>query len=212
MIARIEGVLEALEGSSALVRLAGGVTYEVLLPTYAVARLGDSIGRNVTLHTLDFLESLNQGTSFTPRLAGFLTPNDRQFYLLFTTVKGIGPKRALRCMTLETAMIAAAIANRDAKLLRSLPEIGQRMAETIIATLAGKADAFATVTSSTSGQQTTASPASGLAREALDVLVQLGENRVQAVAWIDRVLRESDEKPATAQELITRVYRVKAGA
>ncbi|MCE9589634.1 MAG: hypothetical protein K8S99_03825 [Planctomycetes bacterium] len=217
MIARIEGILESINGSLVTVRPPGGLTYEVLVSAYTGARLGGSIGQTVTLHTLHYLESQNQGASFQPRLAGFLTRNDREFFELFTSVKGIGNRRALRCMTLASEQIAAAIADRDLALLQSLPEIGRRFAETVVATLHGKVDRFAAPAPAGSANNTSPatpsalSPSSrSLSRDALDVLVQLGENRAQSLAWIDQTLRESpDDPPADVQALIARVYRLR---
>lgn len=213
MIARIEGVLETITGSVLLVRPAGGLVYEVMVSAYAAARLGGSIGQPVTLHTLHYLESQNQGASFQPRLAGFLTREDREFFELFTSVKGIGNRRALRSMTLASDQIAAAIAERDLAMLQSLPEIGRRLAETIVATLHGKVDRFISLSAPVIGGKPApdAPPAARtLTRDALDVLVQLGENRAQALAWIDQVLRDApDDPPTDTQDLIARVYRLK---
>jgi len=220
-------VLEAIDGGAARVRMGGGLTYEVLLPSYAAARLGGKIDQPVTLHTLHYIESQNQGATMTPRLAGFLTERDRRFFELFTTVKGIGVRKALRCMTLDTAMLAAAIADRDTAMLQSLPEIGKRSAETIIVTLKDKVDAFldgapAVRAAHKSGvvvnmepveAGASASPQGRLAREAIEVLVKLGENRVQAAMWIDRVLQQAQgaERPGDVSALIARVYEVRGG-
>ncbi len=206
-------MLEAIGESSVLIRTDGPLSYEVLAPSYVLARLGGGIGRPVTLHTLYYLESQNQGSSFLPRLAGVLTVQDRRFFELFTTCKGIGNRKALRAMALDTGQIAAAIAGRDATILQSLPEIGRRTAETIIATLHDKVDAFVGSTAFTRGGAAEGSGAaapSGMGRDALGLLVQLGENRVQAMQWIDQVLR-GDDKPGDVQELIARVYQIKAG-
>ncbi len=219
MIARIQGVLEAVEGGAALLRLEGGLTYQVLVSAFTAQRLGASIGQVVKLHTMHFIESQGQGTTMIPRLAGFLSLDDRRFYELFTTCKGVGNKRALRAMSMSTQQIAAAIADRDVALLQSLPEIGKRMADTIVATLSGKVDDFALgggsgdAASSQSAQGVGGDmPVAGtLARDALNVLVQLGENRAQAVMWIDTVLRQKD-RPGDVQALITRVYAMKAEA
>jgi Holliday junction DNA helicase RuvA len=216
MIARIHGILEEIEGSTALIRLNEGVTYQVLVPAYTAARLGASIGQDVTLYTFHFIESQGQGMTMIPRLAGFLTPQDRRFYELFTTVKGIGNKRALRAMSLDTGRIAAAIADRDLAMLQSLPEVGRRTAETILATLSGKVDAFVSAaafagTPIKSGAPTETSGGGAMAREALEVLLQLGENRTQAVVWIDQALRDPKDRPRDVQDLIQRVYRIKAG-
>jgi holliday junction DNA helicase RuvA len=230
MIAKIHGVLDALEGSTALVRLdntgGGGLTYEVLVPAFTAARLAGLRGQPVTLHTFHFIESQGQGTTMIPRLAGFLTLEDRAFYALFTTCKGIGNKRALRAMALATPQIAAAIADRDLALLQTLPEIGRRTAETIVATLRGKVDAF--VSAAAYGGQGAAagagagtgtpgaagpgplSPQRAMAREALEVLLQFGEARLAAMNWIDQALGE-DPPPRDVQTLIARVYQIKAG-
>lgn len=215
MIARIEGLLETLNGGAALIGIGGGLTYEVVLPAYTVGRLGNRIGQNVTLHTLHYFESQNQGASITPRLAGFATTDDRKFFELFTTCKGIGHRRALRAMTLDTNTIATAIADRDAALLQSLPEIGRRTAETIIATLHGKVDPYLggpppTVRDGDDG--TTGEGLAGIGRDALELLVHLGENRSQAIQWIDQALHGGDGKPQDVQELMTVVYQIKSGA
>lgn len=216
MICRIHGRLEAISNGKAIVDLTDGLTYEVLLPAFAEARLGPQIGQPVTLHTLHYMEGSAQGANFTPRLAGFLTETDRAFFELFTSVKGIGARKALRCMTLETGQVAGAIADRDAKLLQSLPEVGKRLAETVIATLHGKVNAF--VSGAVYGQAdrgaeaaAASTPRRAAVREALDVLLDLDESRSDAVALIDRVLAE-DPDLDSAQDIINAVFRAKAGA
>lgn len=214
MIAKVEGILDHVEPDRALVRLGVGVTLEVLVPAYTASRLGGSLDQTVTLHTLAFFEAESQGATMVPRLAGFATVEDRQFYALFTTCKGIGRRRALRAMTLATHQIAAAIEDRDLALLQTLPEIGKRTAETVVATLRGKAGAFVDPrVAAASGGGAAGGPEAGpggLSREALNVLVQLGERRQDAAAWIDRVL-SSDDAPGDVQGVIAEVYRIKAG-
>ncbi len=216
MIAKIEGILESIDADKAYLKLPDGLTYEVLLPAYTSARLSGSIGRDVTLHTLHYLEAQAQGATIFPRLAGFLSVTDKQFFELFVTCKGIGHRRALRAMTLSTAQIAGAIADRDLALLQSLPEVGKRTAETIAVTLKGKVDRFidalpAGAIGADGEPVTTPAGAPGsLARDALHVLLQLGENRVQATNWIDRAL-SSDDAPKDAEALVAEVYRIKGG-
>ena len=215
MIARVTGELEALEGDSALLHLPVGVALSVALPAFAAGRLGGSIGQTVTLHTFTFLESHAQGATIYPRLAGFLTPEDRAFFELFVTVKGIGHRKALRAMTLGTGQLAAAIADRDLATLQSLPEIGKRTAETIVVSLKGKVDPFVgvdrpTATGSPDEATAPASGGGGIVRDALEVLTQLGENRVQALAWIDQIMA-TDNAPDTTDAIVAEVYRIKAG-
>jgi len=188
------------------------LTYEVLLTAYTAARLGGSIDQSVTLHTLHWLEGSAQGASMFPRLAGFTSLDDRRFFELFTTCKGIGHRKALRAMTLSTGQIASAIADRDVALLKSLPEVGTRTAETIVATLRGKVDAFISADGSDASADRAGGnePTTSLAREATEVLVHLGENRAQVVAWIDQAMREGGD-PQDVQDLVARVYQIKAG-
>jgi len=220
MIGRIQGRLEAIEGTHALVALGdpqfGSLTYEVMLPAYTALRLQTSIGQPVALLTYHFVESQGQGTTLIPRLAGFLTQQDREFFELFTTCKGVGNKRALRAMTMEPASIAAAIADRDIATLQTLPEIGKRMAETIIATLHGKVNGFidpgaAAPAGKSKGKAAPAAGPGNLARQALDVLLQLGEQRTSAMTWIEQAIRDIDNRPTDVQDLVARVYRIKAG-
>jgi Holliday junction DNA helicase RuvA len=211
MICKIQGVLETIVDSRARIDIPGGLTYELLLSAYAAARLGGDLGKPVTLHTIYYLEGSSQGGNMTPRLVGFLDETDRRFFELFTSVKGIGPKKALRAMTMSSAQIAAAIADRDVKTLQSLPEVGRRTAETIVAELHGKVDKFLTAPASSSAAGAAAPvPTRSAAREALEVLLQLGENRVLALQWVDEVMQRQPDL-TDAQAIITQVLRLKTG-
>ena len=219
MIASITGKLALTTNESVLIDTGNGLTYEVHVPAFVITRLIQRVGGDITLQTLHYMESQNQGASFMPRLAGFLTTEDRAFFQLFTTVKGVGNRKALRALAMDMGQIAMAIADRDAAMLQSLPEIGKRTAETIIATLNGKVDHFATAgafAKSTAADATANdandAPSSGLAREALEVLMQLGENRVQVVNWINTAMSNPDDRPVDVQDLVERCFRIKAGS
>src|SRR5207302_2413101 len=79
-----------------------------------------------------------------PRMIGFLRVEQRKFFELFTTVSGIGTRKALRALTVPTGQIAHAIETGNTRFLIALPQIGKRLAEQIVATLAGKVGAVAT--------------------------------------------------------------------
>jgi len=224
MISRITGKLETIEDGIAQVDPGQGLVYAVHVPGFVVARLGGSLGQAVTLHTIHFLEAQSQGNTMVPRLAGFLTQQDRAFFELFTSCKGLGPRRALRAMSLPTHQIAMAVEDRDTTLLQSMPEIGKRLAETIVVTLKGKVDGYLEPASAAArgtdavgpdvieAPEDDAAPQRGgqpIVREALGVLIELGENRQQAVQWIDRIMA-GDDPPSSASELVTEVYQLKA--
>ncbi len=225
MITRLAGMLETVEGHAATVRpewggarhaspdaspdaSADGLAIEVLVPGYFARDLSVLCGRRVVLHTLTYLEGQGQGSSFIPRLLGFPSPADRAFFELFTTVNGIGNRKALRALAEKPAVIAAAIMRRDAKALERLPEIGKRMAEKVVAELHGKVDAFAAVAGPAAGgsgaraglghdglstgsvESSSMSPA---VRDAIDALINLGETRADAQRKIARTFERAQD-------------------
>lgn len=141
MISRVEGELIRVEDGRAEVRV-GGIVHEVLIPAADEARLLTQVGGAVQFHTLHYLEGQGQGSSFWPRLIGFRSPLERDFFELFTTVKGIGNRKALRALQMPFGMVAELIARRDVSMLTTLPEIGRKTAETIVVELKGKVERF----------------------------------------------------------------------
>src|SRR6204780_4850811 len=142
MISEITGELR--RGAEECGELAcGSVTYEILVPASDIPELQAGVGREITFHTIFDLEGDATRGGLTPRLIGFLRAEDKRFFELFITVKGIGPKRALRALVEPTGQIAGAIESKNTRFLVGLPEIGKRTAEQIVAELAGKVTEFA---------------------------------------------------------------------
>ncbi len=115
---------------------------ELLVTAGDVPRLEGLVGGEVTFHTVFYLEGDASGGNLTPRLIGFADEQDRGFFQTFITVKGIGPRKALRALAVPASEVAAAIEAKDVKALIKLPQVGKRAAETIIAELAGKVGRF----------------------------------------------------------------------
>jgi Holliday junction DNA helicase RuvA len=221
MISHLSGTLVAIEDGAAHVRT-GDVTYEVLVPAADSMALATRLGQPVSFHTLHYLEGQGQGASFWPRLIGFQAPADRAFFELFTTVKGIGNRKALRALQLPFGQVAEAIAARDHALLQSLPEIGKRTAEAICVELKGKVDPFvrgigagaATGTRATGGASASRGPITAesklmaAARDAVEVLVQLGHTKPAAREMVERVIAR-DDAPAdpSAEAIVERALR-----
>lgn len=196
MLDSITGTLVAVEGGSALVEC-GPVVLEVLVPAGDLPRLARDEGRSVRFFVRVHLEAQGQGTSLVPRMLGFTTVEDRAFFELFTTVRGLGPRKALRALALPRGEIARAIVERDVALLKTLPEIGKRTAEQLVTTLADRVDRFVEVKpdrpapgAAANGTGTAADPDAlpAHARDALVVLVQLGEPRTEAARLIELAL------------------------
>lgn len=211
MICRISGTIASVDGNSVVVdQPQAGVARQVLLPAYLAERLADQVGRPATLHTQEYLEAHGQGTSFIPRLVGFAQAEDRRFFEIFTSVKGLGNRRALRAMTLPPREIAAMVAAKDAKGLQKLPEIGKRLAETVIAELTGKLDAFVdpgVIVEAKVGTGAGSRPQmTGPVGEAIEVLLTLGQTQAEAERAIERALREANGRALTGEQLVARVF------
>jgi Holliday junction DNA helicase RuvA len=202
VITRIRGQLAELTERSALIHI-DAMTYELLVPASDVPTLLGLIGTEVEFYTLHFLEGQSQGSSFTPRLIGFSSGRDRSFFELFTTVKGIGNKKALRALVRPFTETASAIANKDASALVSLPEIGKRSAETIIAELHGKVDVFVGEFASTIEVTMPA-----CSEDAIGMLVQLGETKRDAKRLIQLAV-ESLETVDSADQLVQTSFQLK---
>ncbi len=204
MISRIEGELESIEQGRATLRC-GHLSHEILVTASDSERLAEQVGQTISFHTLEYLEAQGQGTSFVPRLLGFSSSRDREFFELFTTVKGIGNRKALRSLQLPLGRIASAIAAGDTALLTSLPEIGRRTAETIIVDLKDRIDEFILEP----GQvDEPVGPAAEIKAESIAVLVQLGESRTDARELVERAMA-ADPELETAEDVVTAAYRIK---
>jgi len=206
MIARISGRLEHLSDGAAVIDIGGGQWYELFVPACDVERLSRRQGQEVVLHTIHYLEGDPSHGQLSPRLIGFLSETDREFFRTFTKVKGIGVRTALHALVRPVSELAAAIQAKDPEPLSALPGIGARTAERIIAELHGKVERFAGPAGAT-----TEAKLPEAAGEAVAVLVQLGERRVDAVALVERVMAVAPEIDSP-EAIIQQAYRLKTGA
>ncbi|MDP6627077.1 MAG: Holliday junction branch migration protein RuvA [Methanopyri archaeon] len=205
MIWRLAGVLEDVGDGFAVVR-SNDVSYQVQVPSGILDKLRVQLDQGpeqaVTFHTLHYLEGGSGPGPLLPRLIGFLNPVARDFFQLFITVQGIGPKRALRALTLPISEIAAAIEAKDKATLTRLPGIGNRAAEKVIAELNGKMARFALL------REPGAQPRreTDIGEEAQAVLRQLGYSRPEAQKMVSEAIARLPGA-AGADELIAEVFR-----
>ena len=201
MIIKITGQLAALHEESAIVA-AAPFEYEVLIPEYTRRQLQSDLGKNVSLHTIYSLDGNPQG-KMTPRLIGFLTEAERQFFELFCSVDGVGSKKALRAMVRPVKEIAEAIEEKDEKFLSTLPGIGMAMAERIVAKLRRKVSKFALLVARTLPDT---EQKIDVVSETFEALLALGHSEADARRLVDAVL-QTKTKFKDSTEMIQAIYQ-----
>jgi len=186
----------------------GPMEYEVLIPEFARRQLQNQIGRELSLHTIQYLEGNQMASRLTPRLVGFLNPVEREFFDLFCEVDGVGVKKALRAMVRPVQEIAALIENQDAKGLSALPGVGPATAERIIAKLRRKMPRFALLVA----RDLPADVATerDVVAETFDALRALGHSDSHARRLLDGVLARK-KKYKDVDELLRAVYEQRQG-
>jgi len=131
MIALLTGRL-AFKGPTHLALDVHGVGYEVFIPLstyYNLPNLNDSLSLNIHTHVRE--DAL--------QLFGFITPQEKEAFLLLTTVSGIGPKTALGILSaLPVSDLVSAIQAADVEKLESVPGIGKKSAGRIVLELKDK--------------------------------------------------------------------------
>ncbi len=190
---------------------AGPILYELLVPAADLEELRASLGEELTIHTILYLEGDPNRGNLEPRLIGFRRPEDRKFFDLFTTVKGIGTKTALRALTVPIGQIAQAIESKDTRFLFGLDGIGKRTAELIVAELAGKALKFATgYGEKPGGGAMPMRRRSVVDEDAIAGLMALGERRADAERLLDAV-KSANPDLATTDALLREMLRMRTG-
>lgn len=204
MISRISGkVIE--RGAQRLLIDIGGICYEVLVPATVLQRLDENMTPEgqITLQTYHYLH-MEPSRTF-PVLIGFLNEVEKDFFGIFITVSGIGPRGALRALSKPISLIAKAIDEADVAFLKSLPGIGPQRAKEIIAKLQNKVGKFGLIQDSRI-KEGIPSDGRDISEEALAVLTQLGYKRKEALDMVRKALVISPDA-RTTEELLNVVYR-----
>lgn len=209
MISSVTGQLRRVDEDRVQVQV-GPVWFELLVSAADVPLLQGSVGEETTFHTIFYLEGDAGGGNIEPRLVGFLRPEDRTFFQLFITVKGIGPRKALRALVVPVGEIAQAIESKDTRFLSGLKGVGKRTAELMIAELSGKVATF----TAAAAPRAVVSERTGEDEAAIAVLTgpQMGLRRAEAEALLHRVKQASPDARSADQlvPLMLRLYAQRA--
>ncbi len=202
MITKITGKPLSVTGDT-LTLAVGAFEYEVLIPEFARLHLQDKIGKETSLYTIEYLEGNPMQGRMTPRLIGFLSGIEREFFELFCQVDGVGVRKALRAMVRPVQDVAQLIEDQDAKGLSTLPGVGPATADRIIAKLRRKVPKFALLVRRDT--PTDADVPRDVVSEAYDVLRALGHSETHARRLMDEALSRK-KKYKDVEELLHAVY------
>lgn len=205
MISHIRGKLKKKSNSS-IVLDTGSVCYEILMPQIIMKSLEGARFENGTVELVTYHYLAGDPSRTIPMLVGFLNEVEKEFFEQFITVSGIGPKAAVKALSLPISSIAAAIDRGDLATLQSLPGIGAQRAREIIAKLQGKVGKYGLIQDS--GREAPCAE-QDIKEEALEVLLQLQYKRNEALDMIKKAC-ERNRGIKTVEELLNEVYKQKS--
>ena len=205
MIARISGkVIE--KGDNNLIIDVNGISYEVFVPATVRERIDENLTGDGMINLITYHYHQVEQAKSVPTLIGFLNEVEREFFGVFITVSGIGPRAALKALNQPISLIAQAIDDADCNFLKSLPGIGQQRAREVIAKLQHRVGKFCLIQDAKTKESKPATR--DIEEEALAVLVQLQYKKPEALNMIKKALGRS-QHVETTEELLNEVYKQK---
>jgi holliday junction DNA helicase RuvA len=202
VITRVTGTLNRLHEDTARLEI-GALEYEVLIPEFVRRQLQSQLGQTISLKTIEYLEGNPQQGRMVPRLVGFLSEAELEFFEMVCSVDGVGVRKALRAMVRPVREVADAIEQQNHQELTLLPGIGPALAERIVAKLRRKMAKFALMVQRES--PAFAEPEQSVSYEALQALISLGHTSAEAQDKIDAVLKRK-AKFKTVEDLLREIY------
>ncbi len=213
MITHIRGVLRGVDDEEVTLAVEP-FEITVLVPASARRKLTAQLNQPVELHTEFYIEGNQMTGRMTPRLVGFLSALDREFFDIFCSVDGVGVRKALRAMVRPVRELARMIQDQDVKLLATFPGIGEATAERIVAKLRRKVGKFTLIVGpgataegvpvETNGAPENAEP--DVIRDTYAALLSVGHTDSQARQEIDRVLG-GKRKFKSVADMIDAIYQ-----
>ena len=202
MIAHLNGKLLTKEPNAVIVDVAG-VGYEVNIPLSTFYEL-ENEGSNVQLRIYTHVKE------DALQLYGFKTTRERELFVNFISVSGIGPKLGIALLSgMSTDELIASIKSNNLARLTLIPGVGRKTAERLIVDLREKMTALAAsqVAEEPGAGSDASLPSSDddVRAQALSGLINLGYQRSAAEKAIDSVLHEDGE--ITVESVLRRGLR-----
>jgi Holliday junction DNA helicase RuvA len=213
MITKITGVLNRVLDDEVRLQV-GALEYAVLVPEFVRRSVQTRVGQEVTLHTCHYFDGNPMQGRVVPRLIGFVTEAELDFFDLFCTVDKVGTRKALKAMVRPVKEIADAIQRQDAKWLTTLPGVGAATAEQIIATLKRKVTKFALMAAPPPPNGSAVANGTGagavvvdgnVLEDAYQALMSVGHSPIEARNQLDKALA-TGRTFKSVEEILTEIY------
>ncbi|MFP3974757.1 MAG: Holliday junction branch migration protein RuvA [Dehalococcoidia bacterium] len=210
MISHIKGTIKSIDSDNSKVVVdVNGVGYEILLPTFVMRAFldrGTEPGEEASLETYYYVTERQP----RPVLIGFNNEFERRFFEKLIAVEDLGPAKAAKAFVFSVSTVANAIEDGNAELLQSMPGIGSRTAQKIVATLRERVAEFALLKDEGYATMPKATSKKDVKSEALEVLTELGYKRPEAKAKVEEIM-ETNPEIKEVEELIREVFRGEKG-
>src|SRR6185503_1826020 len=189
MIAHLSGTLLSKNPNSVIVDVSG-VGYEVNIPVSTFYDLEDT-GSNVKLRIYTHVKE------DALQLYGFKTARERELFINFISVSGIGPKIGIALLSgMSADELIASIKTNNLARLTLIPGVGKKTAERLIVDLREKMTALSNAEVEESGVRPILAEEStedSVRSQALSGLMNLGYQRSAAEKAIDAALSEGGD-------------------
>jgi Holliday junction DNA helicase RuvA len=202
MIAHLSGTLLSKQATSVIVDVSG-VGYEVNIPLSTFYDL-ENEGSNVKLRIYTHVKE------DALQLYGFKTARERELFINFISVSGIGPKLGIALLSgMSADELIASIKSNNLARLTLIPGVGRKTAERLIVDLREK---MAALSAAQQEEEPGAKPEAAEApsedsvrSQALSGLMNLGYQRSAAEKAVDAALAEGGE--ITVESILKRSLR-----
>jgi holliday junction DNA helicase RuvA len=204
MISGLKGKITG-KSDNILTLTTGGLSYEIYVPLSVMQRVSENQDSNGEIALITYHYYQMTPSSATPVLVGFLNELERDFFLEFIKVSGIGPRAAVKALNKAIGEIAQAIDRGDTKYLTTLQGIGAQRAKEIVAKLQGKMGKFTLMRDKVIDVPLT-DALSDIKEEALTILSQLQYKRAEAEDMINKAMQRN-KNLSTSEELLNEIYK-----
>jgi Holliday junction DNA helicase RuvA len=208
MITKISGVLNRVLDEEIRLQI-DTFEYQVLVPEFVRRQLQTLIGQEVTLHTSEYHEGNPMQGRMVPRLIGFCSEAELEFFELFCTVDKVGVRKAIKALVRPVREMADAIQRQDAKWLTTLPGVGPSTADQIIATLRKKVTKFALIPVGKDGEKPSVSHNESegqIIEDAYQALLTVGHSPMDARNLLDRALG-AGKSFQSSEDILLEIYK-----